>query len=448
MTDDKDWINAMPTKAFFVDMLAKDISLDRAVLDLIDNCIDGAKKLRPGDEADYSGLHVKIEMNGDRFKIEDNCGGFDVSTAQNYAFRFGRAAGADSTDYSIGQFGVGMKRALFKFGRFFEVKSTTEDQHWSMHVDVEDWLGEEDNWNFEFEDVDWLGHFKDDERGTAIEVRNLRPEVAARFSLEYFRRQLTSMIRSHQRRFLALGLAIEFNERNLTASALSIRSGGSFQPAIEQFVFEPNSTAPVTVRIVVGVSDPSPPNAGWYVVCNRRVIVSADRSDYTGWGTIAESKDGIPKYHNDYARFRGVVFFDCQDSRKMPWNTTKTGLDDAAVVWQRAYEKMRDHARSVVNFLNNLANDVAEYGSEASPLLASLMFETRVRDVEDFENASLQFSWNEDPPAVGPKMVRVQYSREEEKIEVLKDVFSVRSAKAVGEKSFDMVYQEYVEDDE
>ena len=39
-----DQINAMPTKRFFVDMFVRDIPLEQAVLDLVDNCIDGAKR--------------------------------------------------------------------------------------------------------------------------------------------------------------------------------------------------------------------------------------------------------------------------------------------------------------------------------------------------------------------------------------------------------------------
>ena len=33
--------NANPTKRFFVDMLIRDARLEDAVLDLVDNCIDG-----------------------------------------------------------------------------------------------------------------------------------------------------------------------------------------------------------------------------------------------------------------------------------------------------------------------------------------------------------------------------------------------------------------------
>ncbi|MEL6260324.1 MAG: hypothetical protein AAFR12_04585 [Cyanobacteria bacterium J06626_6] len=38
-------INAAPTKTFFVDMLTRDIDLKDAILDLLDNCIDGIQRV-------------------------------------------------------------------------------------------------------------------------------------------------------------------------------------------------------------------------------------------------------------------------------------------------------------------------------------------------------------------------------------------------------------------
>jgi Histidine kinase-, DNA gyrase B-, and HSP90-like ATPase len=330
----------MPTKAFFVDMLVRDIPLERAVLDLVDNCIDGAKRQHPEDEPDFGGLFAIIRMDAEYFEIVDNCGGFDVDTAREYAFRFGRPDQAKSTDYSIGQFGVGMKRALFKFGRYFEVHSTTPTQRWSMTVDVDKWEEDEGNWFFDFATIE-DGTFSADDVGTRILVKNLRPEVARQFSSEFFKRQLSEMIRSHQRQFLAFGLTIYFEGALLTNTKLRIRSGGKFSPAIEEFALEEETDTPVKVRILAGVSESSPSGAGWYIVCNGRVILSANRSEATGWNSVSEQKDGIPKYHNQYARFRGVVFFSCRNSKKLPWNTTKTGLDESAAVWQVTYPKER-----------------------------------------------------------------------------------------------------------
>jgi len=446
MADESPQINAMPTKQFFVDMLVRDIPLERAVLDLVDNCIDGAKRLRPEEEPNFQGLHVVILMDNDHFEITDNCGGFDVETAREYAFRFGRPNQAKSTDYSIGQFGVGMKRALFKFGRYFEVHSTTQTEKWSMKVDVDEWERDETRWVFDFEKIE-NGQFPEEDIGTRILVQRLRPEVARQFSSTHFQRELSRMIRSHQRQFLAFGLGIDFDGRHLTNTDLRIRSGGQFSPALEEYVLDEHTETPVNTRIVAGVSDSSPSDAGWYIVCNGRVILSADRSEATGWNSVSEQKDGIPKYHNQYARFRGVVFFSCRSSGKLPWNTTKTGLDESSPVWQVTYPKMLDHTRVVINFLNMLDDDIEEYGSRASPLLSALNRETQTQDVEIFRGSKV-FSWNKTPRAPGPKTVKIQYSREETKIRSLMTALGVGSAKAVGEKTFDIIFDEQGGDEE
>jgi hypothetical protein len=41
-------VDANPTKAFFVRMITRDISLEDCILDLIDNSVDGAWKLEGG----------------------------------------------------------------------------------------------------------------------------------------------------------------------------------------------------------------------------------------------------------------------------------------------------------------------------------------------------------------------------------------------------------------
>src|SRR5215216_906231 len=132
-------VNASPTKEFFIFMLTRDIELSRAILDLVDNCVDGAIRER-GDNGDFNGLYVRIEATKERFHIADNCGGMSAQVARDYAFRFGRPKEVVSMKHSIGQFGVGMKRALFKLGTHFRVDSTTADSKFLLEVPVEDWV--------------------------------------------------------------------------------------------------------------------------------------------------------------------------------------------------------------------------------------------------------------------------------------------------------------------
>ena len=81
-------INASPTKEFFIHMLTRDIPLTRAILDLVDNSVDGARRLRAS--GNYDGLWVRMELSVEQFRIADNCGGITVEIARDYAFRFGR----------------------------------------------------------------------------------------------------------------------------------------------------------------------------------------------------------------------------------------------------------------------------------------------------------------------------------------------------------------------
>ena len=172
MADEEQEINAEPTKSFFVDMLVRDIALEQAILDLLDNCVDGAKRLSEGS-GDFTDKNIRIAFSSDEFAIWDNCGGFSRSIARDYAFRFGRAAGARSTPHSIGQFGVGMKRALFKFGKWFRVDSATADEQWAVEVDVPVWELE-DGWTFPWADTDSV-NVSSDKPGTNIVVKKLRP---------------------------------------------------------------------------------------------------------------------------------------------------------------------------------------------------------------------------------------------------------------------------------
>lgn len=141
-TDDPNKADASPTKRFFVDIITRDIQLDECIQDLVDNCVDGAKRLRPN--GNYEGLTVNISVGPSEFVISDNCGGIPLEIARKYAFKFGRAAGFKSTEHSVGQFGIGMKRALFKMGDHFEVISTEPTAKFRIEVDIPAWIANDE----------------------------------------------------------------------------------------------------------------------------------------------------------------------------------------------------------------------------------------------------------------------------------------------------------------
>jgi hypothetical protein len=99
--------------------------------------------------------------------------------------------------------------------------------------------------------------------------------------------------------------------------------------------------------------------AGWYVLCNGRVVVNADKSDLTGWGS------GLPVFHSKYIGFVGLALLTSDDPERLPWTTSKRGLNREAVIYQLTRNKMTSVAKPVISFLNDMyPSDPAERPAE------------------------------------------------------------------------------------
>ena len=437
MKKSTDEIDVMPTKRFFVDMLTRDIPLEQAILDLVDNCIDGAERIKAA-KADLSAYWIEINFDNKHFSIVDNCGGFSTKTAREYAFKFGRPDKIKPSTHSIGQFGVGMKRALFKFGSEFIVRSATNSEQWAIDIDVNEWIKTE-TWSFPWATFK-SKKISSKNPGTEIIVNNLRPEICEKFGTDRLTTTIVQLIKSKHRQFISEGLSISVNGNHADATSLYLLEKESkLKPGVYNKVFKDQGQKDVKVRIVVAVSNSAPREAGWYVIGNGRVILEADRQPKTGWGALEDGTGKLlmPHFHNQFARFRGIVSFDSDDSARIPWNTTKDDIDSDNPIWLSTQQKMIDMMRPVITFLNELDKDIDEHGQEHSPMLdvvikaKSLKLETYFKNSDFKAPTKLQ-------TAKAPKLVKIQYSRPTKDVEFLRNEFGVGSASAVGEKTFDL----------
>ena len=341
MTDERhDVAVAIPTKQFFVSMLTRDISLADAILDLVDNCLDGALRLANGGVVDYAQHSVAIELTDNHFLIEDDCGGIPRDVAKNYAFKMGREPDddRDSDNETIGMYGVGMKRAIFKMGRDAIVRTLHGDDGFEVPISSA-WLDDKD-WE-PLPIVDSDGGERLDAPGTRIEVKGLYPGVAKHFVNEAFQNDLRTSIAEHFTMFLQRGLRIEVNgvpvEPVHVEVLVSDREDGP-----TPFVFQ-KTIDEVLVTITVGLNtgrgladdeddvpeferDRSAATAGWTVFCNDRAVIVGDKSRLTGWG------DGIPLYHYQFSIITGIVEFRSNRAEKLPVTTTKRALDTSSDV--------------------------------------------------------------------------------------------------------------------
>lgn len=452
---------AVPTKQFFVSMLTRDINLADAILDLVDNCLDGALRVTDGKVVDYSRHFVKINLTADHFSIADNCGGIPREVAKNYAFKMGREPDdeRDSDTETIGMYGVGMKRAIFKMGREALVRTrygedTYEVQISSAWLNAKEWDPLPINEPTEASEI--LA-----EPGTTIHVDSLYEGVSKHFANEAFENEVRTAIAEHFTMFLQSGLKLELNGKPVepvyVGVLVSPRKDG---PA--PFVFQKTIDG-VLVSITVGLNtgrslgdeddddsgferDRSSSTAGWTVLCNDRAVIVGDKSRLTGWG------DGIPLYHPQFSIITGIIEFRSKHANQLPVTTTKRALDTSSNVWLESLIHMKAGMRIWISYTNQWKNhprsDQSSHWSDAIPLSLNRAIEA-VSKRDTFKKAENFIEFNPqkakvlpEPKGMTPSSRRIVFSRPIEEVRLVsKMLFDIDDEKPgiVGDRCFELV---------
>ncbi len=376
---DKKVVHADPTKDFFVDMVTRDIELEDCIFDFLDNAVDGARRTGPAPDAGpdhpLRGYRVDISLDKSSFEIKDNCGGIRLSDAIDYAFHFGRRTDAPlEVAGGIGLYGIGMKRGIFKIGRKADVISEAEDACFRVYVDVNQWVKDKENWDFEYFD-----HIHSGTRGTTIKISELNAGIDTSFSDPVFRNNLVRLIARDYSFFIDMGLSIFVCGHQAPSFRFNLKSDENLQPAVQDYVDDG-----VNIRIVMGLVDELPDDIpeefkpdkverfGWFVVCNDRVVLAADKSEKTIWGD-----DGYNVWHPQYNGIAGFVFFHAADQRKLPWTTTKREVDAAHPLYRRTVTKMKTLTDEFIAYSNRRKADLenAKLAEQAAKLVDLLKFD-------------------------------------------------------------------------
>lgn len=461
-------IDASPVKRFFVEMLTRDITVEDAILDLLDNCVDGILRSfphLPDGEKPYEGYWANIIVNKDQFQIEDNCGGIPWSE-HDRAFRMGRPNNNNHEQkeetLSVGVYGIGMKRAIFKMGS--EALIWTQNGEHNYEVEISpDWIASENNWNLNVKE----GKERRDKDGTFLIVQNLYPDVSEQFAAERFEKNLLDKIGNHYAVIISKGFNVHVNNFLAKPKPIVFRFNSKVNEdgtEVKPFMYKHNEDG-VQIFLAVGLYEPIPDsentlaeqevvryssdNAGWTVICNDRVVLYCNRDELTGWGTA-----GVPRYHTQFIAITGVVEFR-GDPRKLPTNTTKRGLDVGSALYQRTLDKMREGTQIFTNFTNKWKTREEEAKKVVSPVPS-----VNYSDLKK-ESGSLTFY----PVRVGlqgeqykPKLplppdnsslARISYWKEKDDIIKLADVLlpdieglnEQNIRRRIGEESFDFAYK-------
>ena len=365
-------VHAYPTKEFFVYMITKDISLEDCTLDLLDNSIDAAwntertskgKGTKNGEALfpNIGAYSAEINLNGNEFSIVDNCGGISIQNASEYAFRFGRRPDTpEEYQGAIGVYGIGMKRAVLKMGKIINIRSSTKSEAFSMSINVEKWLTDPDNWDFALQEEEpW------ESPGTHIIVRDLYPSVSRQFLDAVFLQGLKKFVARDYSFIINSGFGVTINSEIIAPYIYELRESESIKPLKVSYIDEEG----VRVEMSAGMASLPPDDSsaeemessarreteyfGWFVVCNERVVLAANRTDRTVWGD-----EGFTKWHFQYNGFMGIIKFTSEDPDKLPWTTTKRDVDEGNPVYRRAVYRMKEATQSWVSYTTQRKRDL------------------------------------------------------------------------------------------
>jgi hypothetical protein len=441
-------IDASPSKSFFIWMLTRDIGITDCILDLIDNPVDNVVEQHEVDvtEALVGGrvrrapdtARVNIDVSAEGFSITDTCGGIGVDEAREHVFRFGypddkRAA---QQGHGLSVYGVGMKRAFFKLGRIIRVDSLTKREHFELTFDVAKWAKTEEKpeeWHLEFDRVaDVSGRDPKRLPGTSIRIETLTKAARRRFADPQFPEDLRRRIGTSHGLFLKAGIEISVNGRKALAEVPEVVNSTKLRPVRQTAKYDG-----VEILLIAGLTpkeDRIP--RGWYVFCNGRMVIEADKTALTGWG------DRFPAHHSKYNHFCGFVYFRSTDVNALPWTTTKQGVERESEVYQAALAQMRLSSRPILDYLNDLyPGDVEDLVVEQRDLLRN----APSVPVDRVPAHNREFSAR--VPKQLDSLMNIQYRRRKKDVDKIRQHLGDPKMPAyrVGEETFDYFLEHEIE---
>ena len=354
--------------------LTTDITVLESIFDLIDNSIDAARDHLVsqnfehdvyGLPNDYSKYQINIRLGKKSISILDNCLGMDESTLSRHAFRI---ADVSSHRYGIGHYGLGLKRALLKFGSKFAMSSDNGEIAFKMRFDSAMISG---NKKLMANAYDSSGH-----RKTLFVVSEIKPSIRYEIQSQSWFENAIKMLKIRYAAYTEKGLKISisssyFGQFLRTDGFLpTIRKNSKFKP-----ISKPIQVEGVNIYIDSGIHEkyyfPTEDayslstnktltdEFGLYFICNDRVIVSSSTANEHGWKT---------KWHSEYNGFVCIVRFVSEDPQKMPWNTLKTALKTDG----RLFVQVRDELQPIADLYRQSVKKLYPAATQKNPRPNSL----------------------------------------------------------------------------
>lgn len=437
--------DANPEKRLFISLLTRDITMIAAFLDLIDNSVNAALEPfadRLGTADGYVDIlndttvepktDIHLTISDQKVAVEDNAPGIPIEVASRHVFKFGRSQEDENISDRLSVYGLGLKRAFFKLGRRVKIISDHVEGGFELDLDVAKWA-QDTQLPWEFQLIPRVPSTSE-KCGTRIEVWRLYEETQKRLSDGVFEGQLKENIGKTYAYFLSKFVRISVNGESVAATNLHVGRNNATDR------FEKNA---VTCTITAGLGTPvagkyRDSGSGWFVFCNGRTVISADKSPQTGW-----NNNGLPIFQPKHRPFLGTVYFVSRHSDRLPWDTTKSGISEDSEIWQEAKRLMVSVGRSVTTFLDG------RYADEGTEVAQRDLTEAAKERV-DAMSASIAIKKQFRPPKKPQKMtMRIQFDAQIRQVKSITEYLGRpgMSGSDVGRHTFDFFLRNEVGED-
>ncbi|MBW8049960.1 MAG: hypothetical protein FVQ77_06415 [Cytophagales bacterium] len=420
----KEVAKSYTTKTFFIDILTQDIDVKDCIMDLLDNSIDSYKRHEISNRKE-----IKLTINKNKFEIYDTCGGIEKELLKERVFIFG-VDELKREKKSIGLYGIGMKRSIFKIGKKIEIITDDGKYTNTIYIDVDEWKKDK-VWDFEINSVKSKPNNK--KNYTRISITDLNEEIKLKFDSNVFLDRLKRLIHIVYTRIIEQYVTIYLNGGKIEPFNIEFISDDRYKPARykEQY-------GDVSIDIICGIEPKHgrteakhSGRRGWNIFTNDRLILVDDTTPATGWEA---GKGMLPDYHPIYNDFRGFVFLEADDPSMLPLNTSKNGLNEESKIYNHVLKEMVKTARPVIDHLSTKYKDEKSRSDSLEKSIKDDSEETGKVSLEELGNENIEFVA---PIKKAKTTTIINYQKPKELVEKVKRHMKATTNGQVGIESFD-----------
>lgn len=305
----------IPSKEYFINLLTKDVDVDDAICELINNAINRYNLQSEGLQLTEYWISIKIINN--LIQVWDNCGAVEDVELFKEKLKFNETK--ENYDDSL-------IKALLKCGDSIELELNNNAESYIIKINSQTSI---DSWEI----TDQQSFSSDKPKGMRVVIKNIYKEVKSRLETATFMSRLSNKIASKYRYLLDDNIKIKimyksadakFIEPKFIEKADLIKSESKLIEELE-----------VKVKLYKCYQDK---NNGWDIFVNDICRLERDKSNITNWSKLRI--DG-----HSFLRFRGEVFIYCKKPSSIVINSIRNILDSNTEI----FNLIKEFMYSVVN---------------------------------------------------------------------------------------------------